>query len=89
MRFTFSPDAKREGCNVQALVGLSYSSFLDAKMHVGSEYGFDPVWMPDFLYDFQKVLVEWAVCKGRSAIFADCGLGKTPMQLVWAEKRSP
>jgi hypothetical protein len=23
--------------------------------------------------------------KGRSAIFADCGLGKTPMQLVWAE----
>lgn len=47
--------------------------------------GFDPIWMPDFLFDFQKALVEWSVQKGRSAIFADCGLGKTPMQLVWAE----
>lgn len=41
--------------------------------------------MPDFLFDFQKALVEWAVRKGRCAIFADCGLGKTPMQLVWAQ----
>ena len=48
-------------------------------------YGFDPIWMPDFLFDFQKYLVEWSLRKGRSAIFADCGLGKTPMQLVWAE----
>ncbi|OGT57645.1 MAG: hypothetical protein A3E01_02605 [Gammaproteobacteria bacterium RIFCSPHIGHO2_12_FULL_63_22] len=30
-------------------------------------------------------LVEWAIGKGRAAIFAECGLGKTPMQLVWAE----
>jgi hypothetical protein len=85
MRFTFSPDANREGCNVQALDGLSYSSFLDAKMHVGSDYGFDPVWMPDSLFPFQVSLVEWACRKGRAAIFADCGLGKTPMQLTWAE----
>jgi hypothetical protein len=41
--------------------------------------------MPDFLFDFQKYIVEWALKKGRSAIFADCGLGKTPMQLVFAE----
>jgi len=41
--------------------------------------------MPPFLYDFQANLVEWAVRQGRSAIFADCGLGKTPMQLVWSE----
>jgi hypothetical protein len=41
--------------------------------------------MPSFLYDFQALLVEWSLVKGRSAIFADCGLGKTPMQLVWAE----
>jgi len=70
---------------VQALVGLSYSSFLDAKMHVGSEYGFDPLWMPDSLFPFQVSLVEWACRKGRSAIFADCGLGKTFIQLTWAE----
>ena len=41
--------------------------------------------MPDFLFDFQAALVEWAIEKGRAAHFADCGLGKTPMQLVWAE----
>lgn len=62
-----------------------YELFLDRKTHYGEISGFDPIWMPDFLYDFQKSLVEWATRKGRSAIFADCGLGKTPMQLVWAE----
>lgn len=48
-------------------------------------FGFDPIEMPGFLFDFQKVIVEWALRKGRAAIFADCGLGKTPMQLVWAD----
>jgi hypothetical protein len=43
------------------------------------------VWMPDFLFDFQAVLVQWAIEIGRGAVFADCGLGKTPMELVWAE----
>ena len=41
--------------------------------------------MPDFLFDFQSILIKWALRKGRAAIFADCGLGKTPMSLVWAE----
>ena len=40
--------------------------------------------MPDFLFDFQKHIVEWSVRKGRAAVFADCGLGKTPMGLTWA-----
>ena len=62
-----------------------YQSFLYAKQHANEEDGFDPLWMPDFLFDFQASLVEWAVRKGRAAIFADCGMGKTPMQLVWAE----
>lgn len=35
------------------------------------------------LYDFQKDIVRWALAKGRAAIFADCGLGKTAMQLEW------
>jgi len=63
----------------------SYEQFLDAKTHVGSQHGFDPIWMPDSLFPFQVALVEWACRKGRAAIFADCGLGKTPMQLAWAE----
>jgi len=43
------------------------------------------LWLPDFLYDFQKYIVDWSLINGRGAIFADCGMGKTPMQLVWAE----
>ena len=64
---------------------LDYESFLDRKSQFGTGDGFEPVWVPDFLFDFQAALVEWAIRKGRAAIFADCGLGKTPMQLVWAE----
>jgi hypothetical protein len=63
----------------------SYESFIDRKRHVGGEYGFDPTWMPDQLFDFQRAIVQWATRKGRAAIFADCGLGKTFMQLAWAE----
>jgi len=64
---------------------MSYEKVLEKKLQLGTFDGFDPVWMPDFLFDFQKSLVEWSILKGKSAIFADCGLGKTPMQLVWAE----
>lgn len=38
------------------------------------------------LFDFQKDIVRWALAKGKAAIFADCGLGKTLMQLEWAEQ---
>ena len=62
-----------------------YGAFLEDKAQIKGNHGFAPVWMPDFLFDFQQSLVTWAVEKGRAAIFADCGLGKTPMQLVWAE----
>jgi hypothetical protein len=62
-----------------------YDQFLAAKSQLGGDHGFEPVWLPDWLFDFQRALVEWATRKGRAAIFADCGMGKTPMQLVWAE----
>lgn len=63
----------------------AYAEFIERKRQLEGNHGFDPVWMPDFLFPFQQALVEWATRKGRAAIFADCGLGKTPMQLVWAE----
>jgi hypothetical protein len=63
----------------------SYETFLDAKRHFGSDSGFDPVFDPKFLFPFQRELVAWSTRKGRAAIFADCGLGKTAMQLVWAQ----
>lgn len=62
-----------------------YAAFLDAKTQLGTDDGFTPDRLPDFLYGFQRDLVTWAVRKGRAGIFADCGMGKTPMQLVWAE----
>lgn len=62
-----------------------YSEFLYDKMQLGGEYGFEPSWLPDAMFDFQADLTTWALRKGRAAIFADCGLGKTLMQLAWAE----
>ncbi len=62
-----------------------YEAFLDSKRQAAGDSGFDPSWVPDWLFDFQQDLVRWACRKGRAAIFADCGLGKTPMQLVWAQ----
>jgi len=62
-----------------------YAAFLAKKAQVGADSGFEPLWLPDWLFGFQRHLVEWALRKGRGAIFADCGLGKGPMSLVWAE----
>lgn len=66
-------------------MGDDYQRFIARKSQLGGNHGFAPLWLPDFLFDFQRHLVEWALRRGRAAIFADCGLGKTPMQLVWAE----
>lgn len=64
---------------------FNYDEFIRRKQQVGCDSGFEPTWMPDKLFPFQVALTEWAIRKGRAAIFADCGLGKTFMQLVWAE----
>lgn len=64
---------------------MKYEEFLTSKSQYGAMSGFAPVFMPDFLFDFQKSIVDWSIRKGRNAIFADCGLGKTPMFLIWAD----
>lgn len=69
----------------QFSVPNQYQEFIEKKTQLGSLDGFIPLWVPDFLFDFQKSLLDWSLVKGRSAIFADCGLGKTPIQEVWAE----
>lgn len=65
---------------------MDYRTFLETKAQLGGEHGFAPRDLPAFLFPFQGALVEWSLRKGRAAIFADCGLGKTPMQLVWADQ---
>ncbi len=62
-----------------------YLSFVQTKAHSKLDRGLSPLWMPDNLFDFQRDLVEWSLSIGRAAIFADCGMGKTAMQLTWAE----
>jgi len=64
-----------------------YALFLERKRMLDDPSGFD---MPDDrinpqLFGFQRDIVRWALRRGRAAIFADCGLGKTPMQLEWAK----
>lgn len=63
---------------------VSYEDFLGNRSRSGDWHGFDAKPSP-FLFDFQESLVAWALKRGRSAIFADCGLGKTPMQLAWSD----
>ncbi len=63
----------------------TYAAFLERKTQGGTMAGFAPVFMPSFLFDFQVALLEWAIRKGRGAILADCGMGKGPMALVWAQ----
>jgi hypothetical protein len=64
---------------------LDYSAFLERKSQIAVNAGFAPTFLPPFLFDYQRFLVEWAVRTGRASIFADCGLGKTAMILAWAE----
>jgi hypothetical protein len=64
---------------------LTYVDFLARRAQLDGDHGFAPIELPGWLFPFQASLVEWAVRKGRAAVFADCGLGKTPMQLVWAD----
>lgn len=63
----------------------TYLEFLERKAQAGARHGFRPLWLPSWLMDFQGSLDEWAIEKGRAALFADCGMGKGPMALVWAE----
>lgn len=62
-----------------------YARFIESKTHLGGSFGFEPVWVPDRLFDFQRALLEWSVRRGRAAILADCGLGKTPLAVAFAE----
>jgi hypothetical protein len=64
---------------------MSYEAFLHSKSHEGSRLGFDPTFMPPQLFDFQAAMLEYAVTRGRSALFEDCGLGKTVQFLAWAQ----
>jgi DNA modification methylase/superfamily II DNA or RNA helicase len=64
----------------------AYAAFLAERMTIDHGDGFtiDESDINPQLFDFQRTIVAWACEKGRAAVFADCGLGKTPIQLEWA-----
>lgn len=62
-----------------------YEQFIASKKHSTGSFGFEPVWMPDSAFDFQKAILTKAINKGRIGIFADTGLGKTLIQTAIAE----
>jgi hypothetical protein len=64
---------------------MDYQEFLENKKHLLGSFGFEPNYVPDCAFDFQKDIIEKAVRKGRMAIFADTGLGKTLIQLSIAQ----
>ena len=64
---------------------MNYQEFLESKKHTIGNFGFDANYIPDMAFDFQKAIIEKAVKKGRMAIFADTGLGKTLMQVSIAQ----
>jgi len=67
---------------------MEYKNFLAKKQIVDQKSGFEISTdkLNPMLFDWQKILVQWAIARGRAALFADCGLGKTPMQLDWANQ---
>lgn len=65
---------------------MDYEDFVAGKRRSEVATGHTPNELNDHLFDFQHAIVSWAVRRGRVAIFADTGLGKTLMQLSWADE---
>ena len=65
---------------------MSYEAFVQSKLGIIQATGLrDGFSVPASLFPHQSALVAWALRRGRSAIFADTGLGKSRMQLAWAD----
>jgi hypothetical protein len=75
----------KQGKKMNERIIDKYANFIANKKHSTGEYGFEPSWMPDGVFDFQRHIITKAVRKGRIGIFADTGLGKTLISLAIAE----
>lgn len=66
---------------------MSYQDFVARKLESILPSGLaEPFTLPESLFPMQQDLVAWALKRGRSAIFADTGLGKSRMQIAWADE---
>lgn len=65
---------------------MEYDVFIKNKRRAEVATGHAPGPLNEYLFDFQHAIVSWAIRRGRAAVFADTGLGKTLMQLSWAQE---
>lgn len=63
---------------------MDYNEFLTTKRHSEIDYGINPTFIPDKMFDFQKYVAEYVIKKGRCACFLDTGTGKTIIELTVA-----
>jgi len=64
---------------------MTYEQLIMSKTHTTGDFGFDANFYPNIAFDFQKHIIDLAIKKGRKAVFADTGLGKTLIQLSLAQ----
>jgi len=64
---------------------MTYHDFIESKRHISSDYGIETNYLPDGMFDYQKYVSEYAIKKGRCAVFLDTGLGKTIIELTIAK----
>jgi SNF2 family DNA or RNA helicase len=65
-------------------MNADYLKFLESKKHSSINFGIEPNFLPEQMFDYQKHVSEYAIKKGRCAVFLDTGLGKTIIQLTIA-----
>lgn len=65
---------------------MKYADFLESKRFTMPEAGFSVSELNEHLAPFQQDIVRWTLRKGKAAIFAGTGLGKTRMQAEWANQ---
>lgn len=64
---------------------MNYTEFLERKKHSSVDFGINTNFIPDSMFDYQKHVSQYAIKKGRCAVFLDTGLGKTIIELTIAK----
>lgn len=64
---------------------MKYEDYVAQKLSTIPPSGMDASIKDIGLFDFQEAIAKWALRRGKAAVFADTGLGKTRMELVWSD----
>lgn len=78
-------DGKNTANHQNSSFFMTYAEFIQSKRHTSIDYGINTSWLPDSMFDYQKYVTEYAIKKGRCAVFLDTGLGKTIIELTIAK----